>query len=264
MLPVTAEGGASIWAFPINTSVHQIVMMEKINAENGRWHIFWVDIDAKDFLKNSDGEYITPEGDVLSNEILSGTSAYLGLPDDISPQEGFRVQKHEGKLYLLNRTKTVRLLSQRAPGNSLHVNKQMIYFVALTSGADVQVNMKWQKAGVEVTSNLTVSGASIETIAQALFSQWTTLPDGVRIASYLRQVALITFTPDVTDFELEATNVIALAFQGDTGEGESTPLLSLNARPPTAPEGWRLKVIGDPLSDLDDLYLTFRAQEFDS
>ena len=266
VLPFSIEGSVGMWVFPISTNVYQIVLMEKINAERGAWHIGWVDIDTKDFLKNPDtGGWITPEGDNISpGPLINGESGYLGLPDDVSPQEGFRAQKHEGKIYLLNRTKTVRLLTTTAPDNAIHASKWLIYFPALTSGADVTVTVSWSYQGADVSSTLTVSDASIETIAQELFSQWATPPSGVAVASYLRQVAALTFHPGVTDFAVDANNIIALPFQGDTGDGESTPLPSIEARPTSAPDQWRIKVTGDPISDLDDLYLVFRAQGGDS
>ena len=114
---------------------------------------------------------------------------------------------------------------------------------------------------------MTVADATIETIAEGLFSQLPTDSDGdvsvagvVRV-SYLRQVVAFTLAAGVTDFAVQATNVVALPFQGNTGNGESTPLPSLGARPSSAPDQWRVKVIGDPLSNLDDVYLVFRAQE---
>ena len=268
-LPVDITGSVGIWTFPIGTNVYQIVLMEKVDTETGSWYIGWVDIDTKDFLRDTSDNFITPEGDVFDGPLITGESNYLGLPDDISPQEGFRAQKHEGKIYLLNRTKTVRLLTTTAPDNSIHTNKWLIYFPALTSGADVTVTLSWMYQSMARSSTLTETDASIETIAERLLvtgadDDPVVLPAGVVTHSALRQVMALTFAAGVTDFRVQASNIVALPFQGNTGGGESTPLPSVEARPTSAPDQWRVKVIGDPVSDLDDLYLVFRAQGEDS
>ena len=274
-----------IEVFPVGQDVLQVVAVQ-----DGKAYVFWVDVDQENKIENDNdlkkylennpdkkGFYIgKPEGNYslvdpqnqnlkLSAPIIKTEANYLKLPKEKTPEETFRVTKNQSRVFILNRDKDVRLTGDIFPGNGRFKNHWLIYFVALTSGRDVMVELSWKKGTDRKLVKLDLGQVSVETVAQDFLDKWEELDeatlsnedrDDFQILAKERVASVRILDSEVTDLKFKFRNVATLELtENEDEEIHSVP--SFPALPPFAPDGMIVQVSGSAVTKLDDLWVRF-------
>ena len=242
----------AIWTFPISADVFQVVMVR-----SGHCEIFWADQRTKDFYRNTRGEYVCPEDleRPLPRPVIVSRSAYLNLRSGQKAAESFRVIRAQGKVYVLNRNATVELTSRTTRDNSAYRHYYMIYFVAVTSGLEASLTVKWENSGAQSQRVVLGESAGVESAGEKFAAEWTETTS-LAVTGRGNMAILYNADPDrITDIEITSENIATVVITEESDDLKSVP--SFQALPPYAPRDWIVQVSGSAETRLDDTWLRF-------
>lgn len=174
------------------------------------------------------------------------------IPDQ-TPEKSFRITKDQGRVFILNRDKEVKLTSEEFPDNDKFGNHWLLYFVALTSGRDVSVTVKWNDG----SRKLDLGQVGIETVGEDFLRAWNGLedkPNGFQVIAKEQVVSVRLLSNDISDLKFEFENVAVVVVSEEDGI-RAVP--SFEALPNFAPEGMIIQVSGSAVTKLDDTWLQY-------
>lgn len=164
----------AMWTFPVQDQVLQVLLLK-----DGEWELFWVDLRTNDYYQQEGKGYVAPDapdrpippvGEEVGRRryLIQGRSPYLDIPAGRDPHEFFRVQRLNGRLFILNRSKTPAFQGDpdspnkvlASPDNSRYNEFFILTFFAVTSGLPASVEIKLRK-GVETVTRRVVMGEDI-------------------------------------------------------------------------------------------------------